>query len=100
MGERQCVRSHETVFQHSLGIAPTDLTLWFTPTLVEGEAEQVHPVAWSWHYANSGNPVSIMLSNEEIKLTIWGGSPLHGFWTPAGGWQKFKTGYWRVIARP
>ena len=63
--------SHETVFQHSLGIPPTNLTLWFTPALVEGEAEEVHPVIWTWSPGYTGNPVSIIVNNDEIKLTIY-----------------------------
>ena len=92
--------SHDTVFQHSLGIPPSSLTIWFTPALVEGEAEEVYTATYSWHSAYSGNPVSIIVNSEEIKLSIWSGSPLHGFWTPTGGWRRYSTGYWRVIARP
>ena len=92
--------SHETVFRHSLGVPPTDLTIWFAPALVEGEAEEVHPLAWSWHYQFSGNPVSIMVNGEEIILSIYAGAPLHGFWTSSDGWKRFNAGYWRVIARP
>lgn len=93
--------SHETVFEHGLGVIPTDVTIWFAPALdATGDAEEVHPLNWSWASGSSGNPVSIIMGADAVKLTIWSGAFLHGFWTPSDGWQKYRTGYWRVIARP
>ena len=36
--------------------------------------------------------IRLSATGDEIKMAIWRGSPLHGVWTPAGGWQLFTTG--------
>lgn len=86
--------SHNVVFQHNLGVVPTELSVQFSLDL-----ETVYPLLWSWEPGSSGNPVSIWTDARTITLAVFRGQPLHGWWNGnTSNWTTTGTGYWRVIA--
>ncbi|WP_194467114.1 hypothetical protein [Bradyrhizobium sp. CCBAU 53340] len=82
--------------KHSLPSAPTEVTMWFSPS-PNGEPEYL--LNWSWSADLSGNPVTIAANRSSVTLNIYKGVPLHGVWDPLSGWHQFSAGYFRVIAR-
>lgn len=82
-------------FSHNLGVAPTNLTIWFSP-----DQEDCYPLTWSWQMGYSGNPVTIKLNGNTVSLAIYSGAPLHGAWNPLTIWTNWSTGYFRVFASP
>lgn len=87
--------NHRTVFTHNLGVIPSRVTIWFSPS----EPHQVvYPLLWSWTPGNSGNPVTVELSATRLVLGIWSGDPLHGVWRgDLVQWTYYDSGYWRVL---
>ena len=85
-------RNHQVTFSHSLGRIP-----YFITVLFSADQRTVFPITWSWEVPQSGNPVTISMSSNQVTLNIWAGGPLHGVWTPGGGWLRFNDGFWRVI---
>lgn len=86
--------NHFVSFEHNLGQIPSQIVIWFSP-----DKERVYPLIWSWTYQGSGNPVTISMDAQFIKLAIWAGATLHGAWDPGTSqWSLYKGGYWRVFA--
>ena len=87
--------SHATTWLHGLGRTPRLVQLMFSP---DPKTQWVVPINWSWVYQNSGNPVSIEMSNREVKIQIWNGAPLHGRWdAETGQWTRYTEGYWKIV---
>jgi hypothetical protein len=82
---------------HGLGHAPTQITVWFSPT---STADVVYPVTWPWAANLSGNPVQIAVDRDAVTLKIYGGAPLHGVWSSSTGvWTPYASGFFRITAR-
>ncbi|AYX30623.1 hypothetical protein EGY16_11720 [Burkholderia pseudomallei] len=81
------------IFPHRLGRAPVQTFVVFSP-----DQETVYPITWSWANQWSGNPVSIKADSKEVTISIWSGTPLHGFFDgTTGTWTKWNSGYFRVL---
>jgi|GEM_PF-6715885 len=79
---------------HNLGVLPSLLTLWFSP---DGGL-RAYPVQWPWSSTESGNPVTIEITDQQIILHEHFGTHLHGTWSPATDWKFYDEGYWRIFA--
>lgn len=86
--------SHRTEFKHGLGYVPRRTSILFSP---EPGGLRVWPLTWSWNSGNSGNPVSISMTDKYVFLEIWYRAPLHGVWEADAGWTSYTSGYWRVF---
>ncbi len=86
--------SHRTHWQHSLGVTPRIVQIFFSPNPGGSPA---YPVMWSWSTNMSGNPVTVSVNDEYVNLEIYGGNPLHGVWNPDTAWTRFSKGYWRIF---
>lgn len=83
--------SHTRTLINPRGYITLDVTVWFTPDLVE-----YYLCNWSWEKTSSGNPVTISMTDENIFITVTSNQALHGVWKPDTGWQKFTEGWWVV----
>ena len=83
----------ELALKHGLGTTPRFMNVVFSPN-----QDAVYPLTWSWNYPNSGNPVTISLTTENVLIEIFPGAPLHGVWTASNAaWATFTTGCFRAF---
>lgn len=92
--------SHSVVFTHGLSATPRQMSIYFSP---DGEMSNAYPLNWSWDsIMKSGNPVTIAVTPEQVRLEIFNNTPLHGVWDSknknSGGWSFYNSGFWRVFA--
>lgn len=88
--------SNTLSFDHELGVEPSQVSVFFRHSLQDPE---LYSVTRSWAQADNGNPVTIVVTRRAVRLNIVGGMPLHGTWSPGGGWKKGQTGFFRVFVR-
>jgi len=82
-------------FEHGLGVVPTELSVWFSPT---ADGATAYPLQWRWYINDAGNPVTMSANRQAVVLAIYRGAPLFGAWTPST-WTTYTKGFFRVIAR-
>ncbi len=85
--------SYEVSFDHGLGVVPSQVSIMFT-----SDKETVYPLMWSWEKGDSGNPVTVSMTDNVVKLQISDNSPLHGAWKAREGWTRWSQGYFRAFA--
>jgi hypothetical protein len=87
--------NREVTLRHNLGTTPRLANVIFAPNQ---DSSVVYPLTWSWAAANSGNPVTIALTTENVLVGVYTGVPLHGVWTASNGaWASFNTGCFRAF---
>jgi hypothetical protein len=86
---------HKKSFLHSLKALPAQVTIYFSPNADQGP---FYLVGYDWAPAESGNPVTVEVTENEIILHIVHGWPLRGLIVPGTTeWSRWTSGYWRVI---
>jgi hypothetical protein len=89
--------NHTVTIPHNLGTTPRFIAIYFSPT---GDDSNVMPVIWPWSAGNSGNPVSIGMTDKQFHLEICSCAPLHGYWTGGSAvWTSYASGSFRIFAR-
>lgn len=87
--------NHITTFVLGLNRLPSSITIWFRP---RGDTNSIYPVLWSWGSSSAGNPVTIELKGNRIRLHINKKRPLHGVWNARRKqWKKYERGSWKVV---
>ncbi len=88
--------SNILTFNHGLGAPPLRVHVQFSPT---AEGAIVYPVTANWSSDTTGNPVTIAVDRESVRLHIWDGAPLRGVFNPqSGGWVRHQAGFFRIVA--
>lgn len=86
--------SHITTFVHGLNRPPSSVMIWFRPK----DTNVMYPVQWTWSGSTIGNPVTVDIRGNRIRLHIKGGHPLLGAWNARRNkWKHYKRGAWKVI---
>ena len=86
--------SNEILFQHGLGVIPSQISVMFSPN-----QNEAYPVLGYWGTSTTGNPVSISMGSASIAIELYSGAPLHGAWLASNGnWTLWNQGYFRVFA--
>jgi hypothetical protein len=80
---------------HGLGTVPGRLDAWFSPS---AEGTPAYAMQYRWSVSESGNPINIYASADQISFDIFAGVPLRGTWDGATqSWTLHRQGYVRII---
>lgn len=86
--------NHITTFVLGLNRPPSSITVWFHPK----DTNSIYPVLWSWGSGSAGNPVTIELKGNRIRLHISEKYPLHGVWNARRKkWKRYRRDFWKVV---
>ena len=82
-------------FFHDFKRAPSAVTIWFSPNR---DRKRMYPVTWAGGASADRNPISVDLVQNGIRMHIRAKRPIHRAWNArTGKWQKFDSGYWKVV---
>ncbi|MCQ9207924.1 MAG: hypothetical protein NG712_00880 [Omnitrophica bacterium] len=82
--------SHTTTYNHNLGVLPSKISIWFSPT---NPPTRIYPLVWP-HTAE--NPVSTDMDENQFRMHIYGPYSLHKSWVTPDTWTNYDSGFYRV----
>ncbi len=83
---------------HGLGVVPTRMQLWFSPTR---DGAVAFATEFNWVWSSTGNPVNVAVDNKHVIIAITGGILLRGVYdADTTTWTSYNAGFFKVQVAP